>query len=31
MGRYMVDELERWLAGEPFKHLVTPEYARAFG
>ncbi len=31
MGRYMVDELERWLRGEPFKHLVTPEYARAFG
>jgi phosphoglycerate dehydrogenase-like enzyme len=31
MGRFMVDELERWLRGEPFKHLVTPEYARAFG
>jgi phosphoglycerate dehydrogenase-like enzyme len=31
MGRYMVDELERWLAGEPFKHPVSREYARAFG
>lgn len=31
MGRFMVDELDRWLKGEPFKHLVTPEYARAFG
>lgn len=31
MGRFMVDELERWLNGEPFKHLVTREYARAFG
>jgi phosphoglycerate dehydrogenase-like enzyme len=31
MGRSMVDELERWLAGEPFKHCVTREYARAFG
>ncbi len=31
MGRYMVDELDRWLAGEPFKHRVTREYARAFG
>lgn len=31
MGRTMVDELERWLAGEPFKHPVNREYARAFG
>lgn len=31
MGRFMVDELERWLNGEPFKHLVSREYARAFG
>jgi phosphoglycerate dehydrogenase-like enzyme len=31
MGRYMADELQRWQAGEPFKHLVSPDYARAFG
>ena len=31
MGRFIVDELDRWLAGEPCKHLVTREYARAFG
>ncbi|MCW1967255.1 MAG: hydroxyacid dehydrogenase [Anaerolineae bacterium] len=30
MGRLMVEELDRWLAGQPFKHPVTPEYARAF-
>lgn len=31
MGRMMVDELRRWLAGEPLQHRVSPEYARARG
>ena len=30
MGRLVVEELDRWLAGQPLKHRVTPEYARAF-
>lgn len=28
MGRYMVDELERFVAGKPLKWAVTPEIAR---
>ena len=31
MGRMMVDELGRWLRGEPLQHRVTRAYARAFG
>lgn len=31
MGRMMVDELDRWLRGEPLRHRVTREYARARG
>jgi phosphoglycerate dehydrogenase-like enzyme len=31
MGRMMVDELDRWLRGEPLRHRVTRDYARAFG
>lgn len=31
MARMMVDELRRWLAGEPLQHRVTREYARARG
>lgn len=31
MGRMMVNELERWLRGEPLHHRVTREYARARG
>jgi phosphoglycerate dehydrogenase-like enzyme len=27
MGQYMVDELKRYLAGEPLKWVVTPELA----
>jgi hypothetical protein len=28
MGRYMVDELERYVAGKPLKWMVTPEAAQ---
>lgn len=31
MGRMMVDELHRWLTGEPLHHPVTRAYARARG
>lgn len=31
MGRMMVDELERWLAGQPLRHQVGRQYARARG
>jgi phosphoglycerate dehydrogenase-like enzyme len=31
MGRAMVDELERWLRGEPLRYRVGREYARARG
>ena len=31
MGRMMVDELGRWLRGEPLQHPVSRAYARAFG
>ncbi len=31
MGRMMVEELDRWLAGEPLQHRVTRTYARARG
>lgn len=31
MGRLMVDELDRWLKGEPLRHRVSREYARARG
>lgn len=28
MGRLVIEELDRWLNGQPLKHLVTREYAR---
>ena len=31
MGRMMVDELGRWLRGEPLQYPVSRAYARAFG
>ncbi len=31
MGRAMVEELERWLRGEPLRYPVSQEYARARG
>ncbi|MFN8445279.1 MAG: hydroxyacid dehydrogenase [Caldilineaceae bacterium] len=31
MGRMMVEELERWLAGQPLQHQVSRQYARARG
>jgi phosphoglycerate dehydrogenase-like enzyme len=31
MGRAMVEELDRWLRGEPLRSRVTREYARARG
>ncbi|MFN8492282.1 MAG: hydroxyacid dehydrogenase [Caldilineaceae bacterium] len=31
MGRMMVEELDRWLAGEPLRYRVTRAYARARG
>ncbi len=31
LGQTAVDEMARWLKGEPLHHLVSPQYARAYG